>query len=54
MLYQLSYTRVEPILAAVEQRYGGGSSAMLPAPELGRGRRGSRTPMSGGGSCHSP
>jgi hypothetical protein len=27
---------------------------MLPAPELGRGRRGSRTPMSGGGSCHSP
>src|SRR6266550_1410211 len=33
-------------------RYSGGSSSTLPAPPFGRGRRGSRTPMSGsaGGS----
>jgi hypothetical protein len=37
---------------AVPGRYSGGSSSTVPAPPFGRGRRGSRTPMSGsaGGS----
>jgi hypothetical protein len=52
MLYQLSYARVPAILARVYR--SSGSSEIAPLEPDGTGRRGSRTPMSGGGCLRSP
>ena len=51
MLYQLSYARVQAILARVYR--SSGSSEIEPPDDDGTGRLGSRTPMSGGGCFRS-
>jgi hypothetical protein len=51
MLYQLSYARV-PVDSSPRYR-SSGSSEIAPPDDEGTGRRGSRTPMSGGGCLRS-